>query len=190
MLIFNYKHVKILNPFFVLKRMVLLTTHYKPIIKLNMFWIKRKSPIQEDIKSFAISRKQYLTTNEQVSHISLFIKTLGVTKYEEISDIDIESYLNSISTSVSRESVRIQITQSIFLFVRFMKNNDINVIKYEHRGQPEKTNRNREILNLRKRNYTYKEIGKEYNINKSTAHNIVKRLNNKKFDLSTVLIDK
>lgn len=40
---------------------------------------------------------------------------------------------------------------------------------------PRKTERNKEILKKRKKGWSYRQIGREYNLKSSTVYNIVKR---------------
>lgn len=144
-----------------------------------MFWKKRKCPIEQDILDFATNRRHYGTTNTQVVYIRQFVKTIGVQKFEDIHETDIDSYLDSIKNTIVRESERIQIAQSLFLFLRFKKIHLLQTATKQGRGRPENTQRNYAIVALRQLQYTYDEIARKYKLNKRTVYDIVKRIENK-----------
>jgi IS30 family transposase len=150
-----------------------------------MIWIKRKSPIQKEVAEFAISRRRYLTTQNHVRYLLDFIKVVGIDKYEDLNELDIESYLNSVNQSVSRESERLQIGQALFLFLKFKKLQGAETFEKRGRGRPEKISRNEGMFLLRQKKYSYEEIAREYNLHKTTVFNIVKRLKDKDQKLST-----
>lgn len=144
-----------------------------------MFWIRRKKPIEQDVIEFGKSRKSYLTTKNHIDHLLRFIKINNINTYEEIDEEQIQTYMLSIKTSVTRESERIQIAQALFLFLRYKKLQLINLKEKRKPGRPEKQERNYAILALRQLKYTYDEIAKHHRLNKRTVYDIVKRIENK-----------
>lgn len=155
---------------------------YQLNFTINMFWKRRKSPIEKDIAEFGEMRKMYITTHAHVEHIRTFMKVTGINKYEDITEQDIDGYLSAIHSSVHRESERIEIAQALFLFLRFKKLQLLNNQPKRGRGRPEKKERNYAIMALRQLKYTYAEIAKEKTLSKNTIYKIVQRLENNRFD--------
>ncbi len=175
----DIKYLKLPNPCFYMKYMLDHVKAYKLTLSIYMLWTKRNCPIERDIAEFGISRRHYFTTQNHLNYLRTFIKVTGITHYEDLNEADIESYIRSINSSVTRESERIGIAQALFLFLRYKKLKSIRGEEKRSRGRPEKQNRNFEIFVLRQKKYTYEEIAREHRLNKSTVYNIVKRLEDK-----------
>lgn len=183
---FGDKYILLPNPCFFTIHMVSHVKNYKLKIKITMFWVNRsKTPIQQEIEEFGAARKKYSTINSQLKHLYEFVKITGIRSFDDVTQIDIDAYNESVRQTINSEYLQSVAIQAVQLFMKY-RNINKKRMAVKKRGRPEKLKRNEDIMALREmrdgsgnHKYSYSMIGKKYKISKVTVFTIVKRLENK-----------
>jgi hypothetical protein len=152
---------------------------------VHMFFTFKKRkvvrPLQHEIDQFIETRRGnygvYSTATEHQRFIEQFVDSTGIKRVEDIDSGTVEAYLQAIRTQEQTESRRMLATVAIRQFIAYM---DRKEIKQQHRkvGRPPKTERNMEMIALRKfdpQYWTIRKLAEKYAITVRAVHEIIDR---------------
>jgi hypothetical protein len=144
------------------------------------FQIKRRLPIYDAIEDFSYARRKFLTIHSQCKYLYDFVKITGVERPEDIEDLDIESFEQSIKKTIPSEFRRIQAMQAINLFIGYMTKRVKESKKTGIVGRPPKSARNDKWMKLKASGWSYKQIADQEGLkSRNSVAAVIKRLQNK-----------
>lgn len=153
-------------------------------VVINMFFVikRNKNPLTALMEKFLLSRKgmygPFTTNQHHKKHIEQFIKVMGVSHFEDITDDSIKTYIESVRKSQPSSIEPLHAATAINLFRQFYEKKEKRDQQHKRVGRPPKEERNMRLVTLRKGDPTYwtiKALAEEFKITKRAVWEILDR---------------